>query len=146
MGRFHRLRNFLPQFREKLGQQAIPRQPLAVSRVEKLFANDSLLIDKEIPRAGKALLHSGGFPVQDAVGVDDFGIGVAEQRVLDPVAGGKISQDFFGVITDGRQLDSLLFESWECALQLDQLPFAERSPVRGTEKQQHRAVCSLQAV
>jgi len=50
---------------------------------------------------------------------------------------GKIFQDFFRVIADGRQLDPLLFESRDGALQLDQLPFAERSPVRGTEKEKN---------
>jgi len=53
---------------------------------------------------------------------------------------GKIFQDFFRVIADGRQLDPLLFESRDGALQLDQLPFAERSPVRGTEKEKNGAV------
>src|ERR1700674_4125607 len=59
---------------------------------------------------------------------------------------GKIFQDFFRVIADGCQLDPLLFESRECALQLDQLPFAERSPIRGTEKEKHGAVRSSQGV
>ena len=47
----------------------------------------------------------------------------------------KIFQDFFRVIADGRQLDPLLFESRDCALQLDQLPFAEGSPVGRTEEE-----------
>jgi hypothetical protein len=55
-------------------------------------------------------------------------------------------QDFFAVIADGRQLDPLLLEPRYGALQLDQLPFAERSPVRGTEKEQDGAVRSFQAI
>jgi hypothetical protein len=58
----------------------------------------------------------------------------------------KIFQDFFRVIANGRQLDPLLFESRDCALQLDQLPFAERSPVRGTEKEKNGAVRSFQSI
>jgi hypothetical protein len=56
------------------------------------------------------------------------------------VAVGEEFQDFLGVVADGRELDALLFESWECALQLDQLPFAEGSPVRGTEEKKNCAV------
>ena len=52
---------------------------------------------------------------------------------------GKKFQDFFRVVADGRQLDPLLFESREGTLQLDQLPLAERSPVRGTEEYEHGA-------
>jgi hypothetical protein len=58
----------------------------------------------------------------------------------------EIFQDFFAVIADGRQLDPLLFESRYGALQLDQLPFAERSPVRGTEKKKNGAVRSFQGI
>ena len=59
---------------------------------------------------------------------------------------GKIFQDFFRVIADGRQLDPLLFESRDGALQLDQLPFAERSPVGGTEKEKNGSVPSFQGI
>ena len=38
-------------------------------------------------------------------------------------------QDFLIVVADGGELDALLLESRDCALQLNQLPFAERSPV-----------------
>jgi hypothetical protein len=58
----------------------------------------------------------------------------------------KVIQDFFRVIADGRQLDPLLFESRDGALQLDQLPFAKRSPVRGAEKEQNGAVRSFQGI
>ena len=57
-----------------------------------------------------------------------------------------IFQDFFVVIADGRQLDTLFFESRECALQLDQLLFADRSPVGGTEKEKDGAVRSFQSI
>ncbi len=55
-------------------------------------------------------------------------------------------QDFFAVIANSRQLDPLLLEPRYGALQLDQLPFAERSPVRGTEKKKNGAVRSFQAL
>lgn len=59
---------------------------------------------------------------------------------------GKILQDFLCVIADGRQLDPLLFESWDCALQLDQLSLAEWSPVGRTEKQKNSALWPLQSI
>ena len=58
----------------------------------------------------------------------------------------KIFQDVFRVVADGRQFDALPFESWKCVLQLDQLPFAERSPVRGTEKEKNGSFRSFQGV
>ena len=61
------------------------------------------------------------------------------------MAGGEEFQDFFGVVADGGQLDSLFFESLYGALQLDQLPFAEGSPVGGTEKKKDCAVRPFQA-
>jgi len=48
-------------------------------------------------------------------------------------------QDFLRVITDGRKLETLLFEFRNCALQLDQLPFTEGSPVGGPEKKKNSA-------
>jgi hypothetical protein len=59
---------------------------------------------------------------------------------------GKKFQDFFRVIADSSQLDPLLLESRNRTLQLDQLPFAERSPVGGTEKEKNSAVRSFQAI
>jgi hypothetical protein len=55
----------------------------------------------------------------------------------------KIFQDFFRVIADSGQLDPLFFESRDCALQLDQLPFAEWSPISGAEKEKNGAVCTF---
>ena len=55
-------------------------------------------------------------------------------------------QDFLAVIADGGEFNALLFESRDCALQLNQLPFAERSPVGGTKKQQNRTVRPSQRV
>jgi hypothetical protein len=50
----------------------------------------------------------------------------------------------FTVVTDGRQLDPLLLKPFSCCLQLDQLRFAEGSPIRRTEKQQNGSIRSLQ--
>jgi hypothetical protein len=57
---------------------------------------------------------------------------------------GKKLQNLLRVIADGRKLNSLLLESLNGTLQLDQLPFAERSPVGGTEEEKYRAVPPFQ--
>jgi len=54
-------------------------------------------------------------------------------------------QDFFGVVADGGELYALLFESGIRALQLDQLPFAEGSPVGGAEEEKNRAVGAFES-
>lgn len=59
---------------------------------------------------------------------------------------GEKFQDFFRVVADGRQLEALFFKSRDSALQLDQLPFAEGSPVGGTEEEENGAVRSFEAV
>ena len=53
-------------------------------------------------------------------------------------------QDVGGVVADGGKLDALLFKSRNRILQLDQLPFAEWSPVGGAEKEENSAVRSFQ--
>jgi hypothetical protein len=84
--------------------------------------------------------------IQDAVNLDGLRLRIRKHRIFDLVAVSKIFQDLIGVIADGRQLDPLLFKSRDCALQLDQLPFTEGSPVRGTEKEKNGAVRSFQGV
>jgi hypothetical protein len=79
-------------------------------------------------------LHAGGLGVENAVGLYGLGVRVGEQRIFNFVAIRKIFKDLFAIIAYGRELDALLLEACDGALQLDQLPFAERSPVRGTEK------------
>lgn len=59
---------------------------------------------------------------------------------------GKKLQDFFRVIADRGQFDPLFLEARGCILQLDQLPFAEWSPVGGTEEEQNRAVRAFQSL
>jgi hypothetical protein len=59
---------------------------------------------------------------------------------------GEKLQDFFRVITDGSKFDPLFLEARGCILQLDQLPFTERSPVCGTEEEQNRAALAFQSL
>jgi hypothetical protein len=138
--------DFLAQLREELGNNAVPRKPLAVFRFEKLFPNDAVAIEKKISRSSEALLHSGGFCVQHAISLNDLRVRVRNHRVVNLVPVSEKLQDLLRVIADGRELDPLRFESRDGALQLDQLPFAERSPVGGTKKEEDSSLRSFQGI
>lgn len=56
----------------------------------------------------------------------------------------KIFQDCLRVVADGSQADALLAELFTCTLQLDQLLFAERSPIGRAKEQEHQTVGSHQ--
>ena len=47
---------------------------------------------------------------------------------------GEVLEDGGAVVTDRREFDPLFLESLSCVLQLDQLRFAERSPIRRAEE------------
>src|SRR5713226_3150666 len=129
------VRDLLAQFREKFGDDTVPGEPFAVLCFEEFLSNDSVGIDEKISWARETLLHARGFRVQHAVRLNDSGVRICEQRIVNLVAVGEKFQDFFRVVADGRELQPLLFKSRDGALQLDQLPLAERSPIGGTEKE-----------
>ena len=56
----------------------------------------------------------------------------------------KISQDCLRVVADGSQPDALLTELFTCSLQLNQLLFAEGSPIGRAKEQEHQTVGSHQ--
>jgi hypothetical protein len=60
------------------------------------------------------------------------------------VAVGKELEDRVRVIADGGQLEALLFKSCGGVLQLDQLLFAEGSPIGGAEEKQDRTLGAAQ--
>ena len=62
------------------------------------------------------------------------------------VAIGKKPQDFLAVVTDGRELDALLFKSRDGALQLDQLALAKRSPIGRAKKKKNGSVSTSERV
>lgn len=55
---------------------------------------------------------------------------------------GEVFEYGFGVVADRREANPLLLESCLGVLQLNQLPFAVGSPIRGTEEEENRAVRS----
>ena len=67
---------------------------------------------------------------------------VGQQRKHDLVPLGEVLQDRRIVIADRGQLDPLLLKSWFRILQLDQLRFAEGSPIRGPKEKKNCSVRS----
>jgi hypothetical protein len=66
--------------------------------------------------------------------VDNFGIGIGQQRKINVVAFREILQDRRTIVTNRRQFQPLRFKFLFCILQLYELRFAEGSPVRGAEE------------
>jgi len=137
---------FLAQLRKKPCNHIVSGKPLTVLRFKEFFSNHALSVDEEISRARHTLVLAHGLDVENLVGTKDFGVRVGEQGKINLPAVRKVFQNGLSVIADRREFDSLLFESCFCVLQLNQLPFAVGSPVRGTEKQENRSVSSLQTV
>jgi len=59
---------------------------------------------------------------------------------------GEVLEDRLTVIADGCDLDATCFEPLFRVLQLDQLRFAEGSPIGGTEEKQNRPFRPLQGL
>jgi hypothetical protein len=137
------VRNFVAQCRKKLANDIVPGESFPVLRLEELFPNRALGIDEVIAGSRHTLILSDRLGVQKPVGPNDSGIRVGEQRNVDLAPVSEVLQYFLAVIADGSYFDSLFFKSCLRTLQLDQLPFAVRSPVGRTEKQENRALRSL---
>ena len=144
MRSFGRTRHFFTEFRKQLGNDVIAGEAFAILGLEELLANDPFGVDEEISGARHSLELAGRFGVQDLVGANGLGIGIAQQRKVDLPAVGEIFQNFRAVVADCRQLDPLLLKPGLGVLQLDQLPFAVGSPIGRTEKQKNGAVRAFQ--
>ena len=77
---------------------------------------------------------------------DHLRIGVGEQREIDVLPAGEVLQDGLGIVADCRERYTLFLEAAFGALQLDQLPLAVGSPVRGTKEKKNGALGSFERV
>ena len=123
MRRFDGAGYFFPKLREQLRDYAISSKAFPVFRAEKLLSNDSLGVDKEIPRPRHAFELPDGFGVQHLVSLDGLGIRVGQQGKLNLATVREILQYIDAVVANRRQRDPLFFESRPGTLQLDQLAF-----------------------
>ena len=120
--------DFFSQFGEELGNYVVPGEPLPGIPLRRTYPRITpLCIDEEVPGRAMPFKSTDDKRIQNPIASETFfdydgrtwGIGFAGSR-------GEVFQDLLSVITDGRQFDSLLFESCFGALQLNQLPFAVR--------------------
>ena len=120
------------------------REAVGVFGFEILFANDTIFVNVEEPRMRHPFGHSLGVRIQHLETANDLGIRVGQQWKLNLVPAGEVREDRGAVVTDGCQFDPLLLEACARVLQLHELPFAKRSPVRRSKKEQHRPFRALE--
>src|SRR6266853_1496971 len=141
---FHVARNFLTQFRKEFCHQTVRGNAFPVLGFKKLFTNHPLSVDEKISGTRHSLKLAGGFVIHNLVLAQDLGIRISEHGKIYLAAIGEGFQDRHAVIADRSEFDPLFLESCLGVLQLDQLPFAIGSPIRGTEEEEHRSLRSLQ--
>lgn len=138
MWRFGGLAHFLDQFREKFRDNVVRREAIGILCFEIFLANKSALVNVEKPRMRHPLVHTLRFGIKNIKVADDPRIGIGQQGKLDLVAFGKVHEDRLTVVANRGQLEALLLECRLGVLQLHELRFAKRSPVRGTEEKDDR--------
>lgn len=110
---------------------------VAVTFQEKLGPDDALGIDDEGSRVGDSV-NSGAnrLFVQNLIGLDRLAARIREQGIGDVTLSSELLQGFFRIVADTNDLATGGFDFLHALLQLDQLLFAERSPVRRSIKHQ----------
>lgn len=113
-------------------EQLVRRVPLLVAFEEQLGSNHSARVDDERSGLRQPSL------VEDTEGFDHLTFRVGKQRKLDGLARGELLQLLGGIRADPHDLQAGCFEVLSFILQLDQLLFAERSPIgRTVENERH---------
>ena len=109
--------------------------------LEKLGDYLAARIDQVSSRIRDAIGHRvrwNGF-VQNPESANDFGIGIRKQKISNMLSVRKVLELGHAVIADRRQPQALFTDIAEMLFQLDELGFAEWSPVRRAVKDQQRA-------
>ena len=134
---------FFGQLRKKLSNNVVRGEPVQFVALKELLPNHSTYIDIEKPGMRHSFGHSLRIQVKDFEGSNHLRVRVAQERKVDLVAVGKVLQDCGPIVADGSQLDPLLLKSLFCILQLDELRFAERSPIGGAKEKENSPLRSL---
>src|SRR5271155_5217946 len=129
-------RHFLCKFWEKFSNKAVRCKPIEIFRVKIFFSDDTGCIDIEVPGMRHPFLFSRGFSVQDLEHPNDLGIWIGQKREINLVPVSKILQYRRTIVANSRQCKTALRKLHLGALQLNQLRFTERSPVRRSEEQE----------
>src|SRR5262249_22233078 len=120
--------------------------PVAIPFEEQFGADHSRAIEDEGTWIGHAYRPALRSLIADVVGVDRPALGVREQGEGDLLAVGELLEGRWWIIADADDLDACGFDRLEIALQLDQLPTAERSPVGRAEEHQRDVILLEQLV
>jgi len=131
---FHLLTHSFRKFRKKLPNDVVWGKPVEVAPLEKLLANHSTFIYIKEAGMGHAFVHPFRFRVEDLEGSNHLRVRISQEWEVDPVTASKVLEDFPAIVTDGRQVNAAILETLFRLLQLDQLRFAERSPIGGAEE------------
>ena len=140
------LAHFFGQLRKEFFNNVVRGKSVQFVPLKELLANHSASIDIEKPRMRHSFGHSLPVRVKNLEGSNHFRIRVAQERKVDLVPVGKVLQDCRAIVADGSQLDPLLLKSLFRILQLDELRFAERSPISRTEEKKNCPVRSPQGL
>jgi hypothetical protein len=81
---------------------------------------------------GDAVVAAAGGDVliEEAEPADDRRIGIGQQRIRDAAALCEVAQDLDRIVADGAEPVALGADSADVSLQLDELAFTVRSPIR----------------
>ena len=137
---------FFNQFRKELCNHVVRGEALQVIHLKKLLTNYPCRIEIEETGMCHSFGHSLRFQVKNLEGSKHLRVRVAQERKVDLVPVCKALQDGRAIVTDRRQLDPLLLESWFRLLQLDELRFAEGSPVGRAEEKKNSPLRSPQGL
>jgi hypothetical protein len=131
---FHLPAHSFRKFREELPNNVVWGIPVEIAPLEKLLANHSTFIYVKEAGMSHPFVHAFRFRVEDLEGSNHLRVRIGQEWKVDLVTIGKVLEDLVAIVTDGRQLDAALLETLFRILQLDQLRFAERSPISGAEE------------
>jgi hypothetical protein len=108
--------------------------PFAVSFIENLGTDFVFRVDQHRAGVGHPV------PVFNVKLSNRFAVHVRQQRECDLLFFRKLFQYVHLVVADTNQLNSCFFEFLDVVLQLNQMLFAEGSPVRGPVKDQSHGI------
>ena len=140
------LADFFGQLGKEFFNNVVRGESVQFVPLKELLANHSPHIDIEKPGMRHAFGHSLRFPVKNLEGPNHCRVLIAQERKVDLVPVSKVLQDCRAVVADGSQLDPLLLKPFFRFLQLDELRFAERSPISGPEEEKNCPVHSPQGL
>lgn len=101
--------------------------PFSIAIVGQFSTDDTLFIDDNEGRVGEDSL---GFRIAETIGINGFPLGIRQEREFDFRPLSKAFERLNFVTGNANDLDPGILQRFRIFLQLDQLLFAEWSPIR----------------